>query len=196
MTPAQQFISERDIMFKVERNGVVILEVKGLPNHEAATSKKYVGFMPGTDVKTGDWIINPANERFYVEDTMTSYFLKQESDLKAYYQTSAEYNSSASVATNIFNIGTANGSVIGSQSNFVMNYNDSIQTIKEQIESCDSEDKEDLQQIVALLEMIVNNQVPPQKGIFSKFSAVMQRNSWITGSVASALLSWLTAQIL
>lgn len=196
MTPAQQLISERGITFKVERNGTIILEVKGLPNHESATSRKYVGFMPGTDVKTGDWIINPANERFYVEDTMTSYFLKQESDLKAYYQTSAEYKSSASAATNIFNIGTANGSVIGSQSNFVMNYNDSIQTLKEQIESSDSEDKEDLQQIVALLEMIVNNQVPAQKGILSKFSAVMQRNSWITGSIASALLSWLTAQIL
>lgn len=196
MTPAQTFIKDRGIIFKVERNGAIILEAKGLPNHEKATSRKYISFMPGTNVKNGDWLINPANERLYVKDTMTSYFSGKESDLKAYYQTSAEYQSESNNASNIFNIGTAYGSVIGSQSNVVLNYNDSIQNIKDQIESSNSEDKEELQQIVSLLEMIVNDKVAPQKGLLSKFSAVMERNSWITGSIASALLNWLTTQVL
>lgn len=195
MSPAQTFITDRGIIFKVERNSIIVLEEKGLPNHEKATSKKYIGFMPRTDVKSGDWLINPANERLYVKDTITSYFLGEESELKAYYQTFAEYQSESNSSSNVFNIGTAYGSVIGSQSNVVLNYNDSIQNIKDQIESSNSEDKEELQQIVSLLEMIVNDKVTPQKGLLSKFSAVMERNAWITGSITSALLSWLTTQI-
>ena len=40
-----------------------------------------------------------------------------------------------------------------------------------------------------------NGDIPVQKGILSKFSDVMERNSWITGAIASTLLSWLTTQI-
>lgn len=194
MTPTQTFITGRGIMFRVERNGCIISEIQGLPNHEKSTSKAYVGFMPKSDVVSGDWIINPANEKLYVKDTATDFFMGEASQLKAYYQTVAEYNSTTT-ATNIFNIGTANGSIIGTQANVTLNYNESIQNAKEQIASSDSPDKEELQQIISLLEMVVNNQVPPQKGLFSKFSAVMERNSWITSAISSTLLGWLMSQI-
>ena len=194
MTPAQTFIKQRGIIFHVERNGHIISDLKGLPNHEQSTSKAYIGFLPNSDVTVGDWLINPSNERFYVKDTITDFFLGEASQLKAYYQTASEVNSSPS-ATTIFNIGTANGSVIGSQSNVILNYNEALQGIKEQVASTTSSDREELQQIVTLLEMVVNNQVPPQKGLLSKFSAVMERNSWITSAISSTLLGWLTSQI-
>lgn len=194
MTPAQTFIKQRGINFHIERNGCIISDLKGLPNHEQSTSKAYIGFLPGSDVVVGDWLINPSNERFYVHDTITDYFMGTVSQLKAYYQTVSEYNS-ASAATNIFNIGTANGSVIGTQANVLLNYNDSLQNAKKLIASTDSPDKEDLQQIIALLEMVVNNHVIPQKGLFSKFSDVMERNSWITSAISSTLLGWLMSQI-
>ena len=168
--------------------------MKGLPNHEQSTSKAYIGFFPKSDVIVGDWLINPSNERFYVKDTITDFFMGEANQLKAYYQTASEVNSSSST-TNIFNIGTANGSVIGSQSNVILNYNEALQGIKEQVASTPSPDREELQQIVTLLEMVVNNQVPPQKGLLSKFSAVMERNSWITSAISSTLLGWLTSQI-
>lgn len=193
MTPAQNFITQRGIIFKVERNGCIISEIQGLPNHEKSTSRAYIGFFPNSDILTGDWLINPANEKFYVTDTLTDFFMSEASQLKAYYQTSAEYNS-VPTATTIFNIGTANSSVIGTQENVILNYNDSIQKAKEQIATSDSFDKEDLQKIVSLLEMITDNQVTPHAGLFSKFSAVMERNSWITGTIASAILNWLTTQ--
>lgn len=94
-----------------------------------------------------------------------------------------------------FNIENAYSSVIGSQQNVTFNCNDSIQKAKQQIEAINSPDKEELKQIISLLEMIINNQLPPQKGLLSKFSSVMERNSWITSTLASTLLSWLTAQI-
>ncbi len=194
MTPAQTFIKQRGINFHIERNGFIISDLKGLPNHEQSTSKAYIGFLPGSDVVVGDWLINPSNERFYVHDTITDYFMGTVSQLKAYYQTVSEYNST-SAAANIFNIGTANGSVIGTQANVLLNYNDSLQNAKKLIASTDSPDKEDLQQIIALLEMVVNNHVIPQKGLFSKFSDVMERNSWITSAISSTLLGWLMSQI-
>ncbi len=194
MTPAQQFINSRGTMFKVERNGSSVSELKGLPNREKSTSRKYIGFMPDSDVQTGDWLINPSNERLFVCDVMTNFFYGEKDYLKAYYQTVAEHNAEIQKSTAVFNIGNATNSVIGMQSTVTMNINSSIQEAKDQIASSNSCDKEELQQIISLLEMVVNNQVPAQKGLLSKFSAVMQRNSWITGTISSILLNWLLTQ--
>ncbi|MCX4339963.1 MAG: hypothetical protein OSJ72_10000 [Lachnospiraceae bacterium] len=194
MTPAQQFINNRGIMFKVERNGCIVSELKGLPNHERSTSRKYIGFMPDSDVQSNDWLINPANERFYVADTVTDFFHQQKSQLKAYYQTVTEHNANPEKATAIFNIENATNSVIGTQSTVTMNINNSIQDAKDQISSSGSSDKEELQQIISLLEMVVNNQVPAQKGLLSKFASVIQRNSWIASPISSILLNWLLTQ--
>ena len=194
MTPAQQFINERGIMFKVEHNGCIVSELKGLPNHEKTTSRQYIGFMPDSVVQAGDWLINPANEKFFVSDTVTDFFFQQKSQLKAYYQTVAEHNANSEKTSAIFNIANASNSVIGMQSNVTMNINTSIQEVKKQIATSGSSDKEELQQIIHLLEMIVNDQVPAQKGVLSKFTSVIQRNAWITSPISSILLNWLLSQ--
>lgn len=80
MTPAQQFINDHGIIFKVERNGSIVSELKGLPNRDNPQSQKYIGFMPESDVKIGDWIINPANERLYVSDTITDFFFRKKAN--------------------------------------------------------------------------------------------------------------------
>lgn len=194
MTPAQQFINNRGIMFKVERNGSIVSELKGLPNRENSTSRKYIGFMPDSDVQSNDWLINPANERLYVADTVTDFFHQQKSQLKVYYQTVTEHNAKTEKATAIFNIENATNSVIGTQPTVTMNINNSIQDAKDQIASSASIDKEELQQIISLLEMVVNNQLPAQKGLLSKFASVIQRNSWIASPISSILLNWLLTQ--
>ena len=43
--------------------------------------------------------------------------------------------------------------------------------------------------------MIVDNKLQPQKGIFSKFANVLQRNDWFTNPMMATLLSWMTSQI-
>ena len=52
-----------------------------------------------------------------------------------------------------------------------------------------------MEKVIALLEMVVNNQVPASKGLFSKFSELMERHSWLSGSVASTILGWLMSKI-
>lgn len=180
--------------FQIERNNQIITTLTGLINRETDTQRDYVGFMPESDVKAGDWIINPAGNRFYVEDAITAYERKFPLELRAFIISESKYKTK--IASQVsFNIQNAYGSVIGTQSVVNMNYNDSIESARKQISSSDSADRTELEQILNLLEMIVDNQVPPQKGIFSKFSSVMERNSWITSSISSALLGWLTAQI-
>lgn len=189
------FLKRSGQPFKVERNGEVLFTVDGLPNHETVTKRQYIGFVPGTDIKPNDWVINSLGERFFIEDIKTTFLQKEPHCLNAYYLTQAEYQKSTQQNSTVFNVQNAYGSIIGTQSHVTLNYNDSIRKARELIDTSDTKDKDELNQIINLLEMVVNNQVPANKGLFSKFSAVMERNSWITGSIMSVLLSWLTSQI-
>lgn len=196
MPNLEYFIQEHGLSYSVERNGALVhCSITGLPNTEKSTGKKYIGFMPGTDIQPNDVLTNPAGEIIYIADAQTQFLHREPYQLKAYYQTEYEKAYNAQSNSPVFNIGTTYGSVIGTQQSVTVNYKDSLRATKKQIEDSDSPDKEELQQIISLLEMIVNNQLPPKKGLLSKFSAVLERNSWLTGSIASALISWLTSQI-
>lgn len=168
---------------------------KGLINREKSTGRAYIGFMPGTDIKTGDTLINPSGDVFYIIETLTDSFQGKPHQLKAYYQTERERQMSAQASKTVFNIQNAYGSVIGNENCATINYNTSIQTLKEHVKQSDSPDKESMEKIVSLLEMMVNNQVPPSKGLFSKFSDVMERHSWLSSSVAATILGWLMSKI-
>ena len=152
-------------------------------------------FHPEVDIQNGDILTNPFGDKYYVLSREIQTYVRQPYQLKCYIIPESEYKDMQISTSPVFNIQNAYGSVIGTQANVTLNYNDAIQATKEQIASTDSPDKEELQQIVSLLEMVVNNQVPVQKGLFSKFSEVMERNSWITSAISSTLLGWLMTQI-
>ncbi len=195
--PFTRFLNTHGVDVSIERNGVKIQTIRALFNSEKDTHKKYCGFLPGTDIRPNDWILKvETGERFYVADTESQSFQGKLQQIKAFYKTETEYaKSQQDVQQPIFNIQNAYGSVIGTGNAATINYNSSIENIKSAVEATDSPDKEELKQIVSLLEMVVNNQVPASKGLFSKFADVMERNSWITGSIAGSVLSWLLSQI-
>lgn len=196
MNIAKQFIETNGITFQIKRNGMVISSILGLPNHEKATSKAYIGVLDDTNIAVGDWLISPVNERFYIKDKISDFAFGELQQFKLFYLTESEYKQkSISQNNTTFNIGTAYGSVIGTQSSVNMNYQHSIQQLQNQVAESNSPDKEQLEKILSTLQLIVDGNIPAQKGILSKFSDVMERNSWITGAIASTLLSWLTAQI-
>lgn len=181
--------------FSIERNGTVVASVIGLMNHSKATGKKMCNFYPDTDVQQDDWLIREeTRERFYVEEIQIVRFHGNIESKDVYYLTEREYSDRQcnKNTSPVFNIQNAYGSVIGTNNTATINYNAAIGEMKQRIDEADSADREELKQIVSLLEMVVNNQVPVQKGLFSKFSAVMERNSWITGAIAGAIMSWLT----
>ena len=53
-------------------------------------------------------------------------------------------------------------------------------------------DREQVEKLISLVEMMVNGEVPAQKGLLSRFSETMEKHSWLTSSISSLLLSWLT----
>ena len=87
----------------------------------------------------------------------------------------------------VFNIGSVTNSVVGNNNTVTI----SIQEMRDRAEQEGGTDKEALQEIISILEKILAGQETPKQGLFKKFSACMERNSWITGAIASALLGWL-----
>lgn len=184
------FLRRLGIKYNVERNGKVIDRLDGLRNTEKSTGKKYIGFMPGTDIKANDVLINEAGERVYVTEVETAYIQNQQPEqLKAFFISEAE-KSIASTQTSVFNIQNAYNSIIGNQSISTINFSSAIEEMREKA-SKENEDKEQLDAVINLLEMIVNNQIQPSKGLFSKFSNLMEKHSWLTSSIASLLINWI-----
>ncbi len=192
--PLETFLKLHGINFIVQRSSEPDRTELGLPNHDKETNRAYIGFRPGIDIKVGDKLINPANESVYVTETETDFFRGKPEQLMVYYQTELEHNAENKISNTVFNIQNAYGSVIGNSNQVTIYYDETIKKLKEQVATTESSDKAELEKIIALLEMVVNNQVPPTKGLFSKFRNVMERNSWITGSIANAILSWLLSK--
>lgn len=189
------FLQMNGQKFQVERNGNILSTYDGLVN-TSSDNTPYIGFQPTVDIQRGDWLINPAGERFYVKDKKTHFVSGKADEIEIFYDTEAQHESSTKQkSSNVYNIGTANNSVFGDYNHLSISYNDSLSDLKATVKNSDSPDKDELLKIVSLLEMIVNNDVPASKGIFSKFSDVMERNSWITGSIMSTILGWLVSHI-
>ncbi len=193
--PLETFLRSHGLNYTIQRCGETDRLELGLTNHEKATGRAYIGFRPNTDIKVDDILINPSGDRVFVVDVMTDFFCGKPEQLKAYYQTEAERNIANRSTAPIFNVQNAYNSVIGTGNQVTFNYDASIQELKRQISEFESPDKAEMEKIVALLEMVVNNQVPPSKGLFSKFSAVMERHSWLSSSVAATVLGWLLSQL-
>ena len=186
------FFDSHGVTMQIERNEKIVAEAIGLPNHEKATGKAYIGFRSGTDIRTGDVIINPAKDRLRVVHIENSYFHKQVQQNKVFYQSEQEYLLKQSQqSSTVFNIGTAYGSVIGNYNTATTNYQTCLSELHTRVAAESSPDKEQMEKLINLVEMIVNDQIPVQKGILSKFSSLMERHTWLSGSVASTLLGWL-----
>ena len=193
--PIETFLRNQGIDYIVRRESMPDRTESGLINTEQTTKRAYIGFMPGTDIEVGDILINPVGESVYVIETKTTFFMKKPHELKAYYQTELERHCVDQEPTSVFHIQNAYGSIIGNNNQATVNYNSAVSELKQAVAADSSEDKEQLEKIVSLLEMVVNNQVPPSKGLFSRFSAVMERHSWLSNAVAGAILSWLTSKV-
>ena len=198
--PLERFLAMHGVKYEIHRDGKLVCTVDGLPNHEQSTNKAYIGFMPGTDVREQDLIIGPAGEKLFVQEVLPQYVHHDLMQLKAMFLTEREMNARETSAQTVFNIGSATGSVIGTQANVNLHYNynadmldigKEIGEIRKQIDAANSPDKEELGKIIDLLEEIVRDKKPVEKGILSRFSDVMQRHEWITSPVMSVLLSWL-----
>ena len=165
-SPFQMLLKQQGQLYKIERNSQTISTLDGLPNH-GNSHKQYIGFTPGSDVMAGDCLINSVGERFYVKDTVTDFFMQKPNQLKAFYLTENEFkNQQSASASTVFNIENATGFVIGTQSVVNMNYQTTMQQLHEQVSACILPDKEQLEKLISMLELITNDDVPAHKRDF------------------------------
>lgn len=162
---------------------------------KAFLKKNCISFVPGTDICIGDILVNPDKEFYYVTDLKTEYIHTIPHCITATVQTEQQHKKHQVDVSTVYNIQNAYSSVIGNSNQTTISYGIAIDELKKSVSTSTSTDKAELEEIVNLLEKAINDKAPLQKGMLSRFSAVMERNSWITGSIASTILSWLLTKI-
>lgn len=153
--------------------------------------RQHIDFPIELDIHLNDWIVNSIGEKLFVTE------IQEYSPYKScYYLSEYEYNSQMPQSTT-FNINAdkIENSIIGTQTNATISLSNDLEQIRKMIDESSSSDKDELHELLSLLEqqMKTNESIP--KGIFSRFSAVMQRNSWISGAISSFLLKLLQIPI-
>lgn len=185
--PVVDFIKNHGVSFSIIRNGKAFASEKGLTDYDKERNAKCITFLPTVDVKENDTLVFPDGKTVYVFEAFPQYAYGKIEFLKAYYQTKREMEESSQPSSTVFNIGTVTNSVVGNSNTVSF----SIQDMRSKAEQEGGDDKEALQEIISSLERILAGQESPKQGMFKKFAACMERNSWITGAIASALLGWL-----
>ncbi len=194
MSDLKEWLDRYGIDFTIYRDNQEVASAIGMKDKEKVSDIPYIGFLTNTDIQPLDILKNEFHESFVVTDTSLHLIKDKPYQLKVYYEPEEIYKQKESAST-IYNVQNAYGSVFGSQSVVNLNYENTITELREQIESSNSVDKEELKKVTELLEMVINNQVPASKGLFSKFSNVLKQNPWFTNPMMNALFGWLTSQL-
>lgn len=185
--PISDFIKAHGIIFSVSRHGNAVGTETGLNNYDKLRGKNYINFYPSADVAVGDVLTSPDGRKVYAYDTTVLYVNGVAQSLDVYYMTEKEMSDEGNAQQTVFNIGTATNSVIGNGNSVSM----TISGMREKASRDGGADEAALQEIISLLEKIISGQEPPRKGLLGKFSACLERNSWISSAIASAILGWL-----
>ena len=176
-TSGKLFTNERtSVSFK----GILVLN-QGKPR---------IDFENNIDVKSTDWLVNSVGEKLYVTESVSL----SNAYKSCYYISEHKYNQSKQ-SNPVFSINatTIENSIIGTQTNATINLNAELQKLKSDIDSSNSPDKEELYQIISLLEELKNSQEPIPKGFLSKFSAIIC--GWLSAKSISTSVAILSAEI-
>ena len=88
-------------------------------------------------------------------------------------------------------IGTVNSSIVGTQQNATMNFDNSITNLRDII-SQETEDKAELEKFATYLETFLENNTKIEKSNFEKFSDLLAKHSNIALAVGNTIFQWLT----
>lgn len=158
--------------------------IKGINCYNS--NKPYVSFFINEDILSGDILCNTVGEKLHIIEILPIADYK-----KCFYESEYQFQKQNATSSFVINADKIENSIIGTQSSAIINLNEELSKMESDIKNSNSNDKEELLQIISLLRDLKESQSPIQKGIFAKFSSVMERNSWITGSIAGFLLSLL-----
>lgn len=91
--------------------------------------------------------------------------------------------------------GDVSQSIIGTQNRAELTNNMDFRSVREQINRDGGEDQQELHSALDRVERLIERGEYVNRGALSQFSGVMERHSWFTSAVASALLGFATQVI-
>ncbi len=186
-----EFMEQNGENFSILRNNEVVAVVDGMRN--SSNGKKMIQFFPGTDIQPEDVVISElTSEEFYIDDVTTSRGFDQNEifSKNAFYLTKVEYfrrNNQNPAIT--FNIGDVQNSIIGTQQQATLTNNFSDKQIIDMIDKNCGDDKELMLELLNTVNAILENNIPVQKGTFSRFSETSSKYGWLLGAVTQKLLT-------
>ena len=169
--------------FTIIRNGQEIGTVKGF-----VCSKEYpdtIQTVQPTEILDGD-ILKLLNKEYLIIDAQP----KIHENVLCYYMAKYKSNAENSSISNTFNIGTVNSSIVGTQQNATMNFDNSITNLRDII-SQEAEDKAELEKFATYLETFLENNDKIEKSNFEKFSDLLAKHSNIALAVGNTIFQWL-----
>lgn len=95
-------------------------------------------------------------------------------------------------SSNFHFYGDVNQSIVGTQNRAELTNNLDFGNVREQIDREGGEDREELHRALEQVERLLERGDYLNRGDLARFSDVMERHSWFTGSVMSALLGFAT----
>jgi hypothetical protein len=195
----QQTLSHFGIEYRVIRNGQESHTVvaKDATDREGASPRKYLMLLTDADVQVDDEVVNTlTDERAVIEDVVKKTAFGHLHGLDAYYvdereakRREEEAKRAAHSAAPSFSVGTNYG-IVGTQAHAQQTQTFDMRAVEAEIERR-GVDVEELRQLVRELERLTAGEEMP-RGALAQFSGALEKHSWLTGSLAGAVLGYLT----
>ena len=173
--------------FKIKRENTILSnECYGTYGENS----KCIVFDYDSDIQKGDIVID-SHESFVITKIISQKadeIPKEMWNLEAYIQTEDEYYRQ-NESRNTFNINNCsiNGVLQNNKGNVNINNGISLDDLRKMIDSNNTNDKEELSELVKELEKAENYEMY-KKGLLSKFSHLLNKYSWLSGAVANYLI--------
>ena len=179
--------------FRVIR-GTETARVQGVRSSEKEPSRHYIYLRPTEDVKADDVLVSePSAERFVVTEVRTQVLKGKVRCLHAFYQTPFEIEQEKKAVASqggTFNIGTAHGSIIGNQQTATIHNTFDFAALDGEIDKRGGADTAELKAMIAEIKDILAKSEQVPRGVFTRFSDVMERHAWLAEPVAHIVLLW------
>lgn len=175
----QSMLDDMSQVFSIERDGTIIGSVHGI-----FCGREYpntIQFLENADIKNGDWVIDTiTGQRYFAKNARPIIMGGKPCDWMVEYETELSYQKSKAVnrQTNI-NIHSVTGnSIIGNQENVVMNIGNSINDIKQIIDTLPDAEQAEAHDLLKTLQTTEEATHPILvEGALSKFSDLLKKHS-------------------
>ncbi|MEL7657583.1 MAG: hypothetical protein AAGU75_16940, partial [Bacillota bacterium] len=167
--------------FEIVRSGIIVKGAKST----SKTNRKLVQFYPDTDLRRGDFLIRMVNgDKWRVVEVDPNIVEGHIFYLRAYYETEFDQQQQQAGSTT-YTFNNSSNIIAGSQTFASMQID--FKQIEEQIQESGGTDKELLHELIKEIKNTFEEKDSLPKGTLTRFSELLEKHSWLTGSLVQIL---------